>query len=105
MNYTSTMYTLEQSGTFKAWLNDLRDVTGRLRITARLSMAAEGHLGDCAPVGDGVHELRVHVGPGYRLYFVYRGNRIIFLLTGGSKGTQRRDIKRAKEMAEDLDKE
>lgn len=105
MNYTDTMYTVEQSGTFKAWLNDLRDAMGRLRITARLSMATEGNLGDCEPVGDGVHEMRVHVGPGYRLYFVHRGNRIIFLLMGGIKDTQRRDIKRAKEMAEALDKE
>ena len=105
MNYTDPMYTVEQSGTFKAWLNDLRDAMGRLRITARLSMATEGNLGDCEPVGDGVHEMRVHVGPGYRLYFVHRGNRIIFLLMGGSKGTQRRDIKRAKEMAAALEKE
>lgn len=105
INYTDAMYIVEQSGTFKSWLGDLHDAMGRLRIVARLSMATEGNLGDCEPVGDGVHEMRVHVGPGYRLYFVYRGNRIIFLLMGGSKGTQRRDIKRAKEMAEALDKE
>lgn len=105
MNYTDTMYTVEQSDTFKDWLNNLRDAMGRFRITARLTMATEGNLGDCEPVGDGVHEMRVHCGPGYRLYFVHRGNRIIFLLMAGSKGTQRRDIKRAKEMAEELDKE
>jgi len=105
MNYTCTMYAVEQSGTFKAWLNDLRDAIGRLRITARLSMATEGNLGDCEPVGDGIHEMRVHFGPGYRLYFVHRGNRIIFLLNGGDKSTQRRDIKRAKEMAAELDKD
>jgi putative addiction module killer protein len=99
------MYAVEQSGTFKAWLNDLRDAIGRLRITARLSMATEGNLGDCEPVGDGIHEMRVHFGPGYRLYFVHRGNRIIFLLNGGDKSTQRRDIKRAKEMAAELDKD
>jgi len=105
MNYTGYMYTVEQSGTFKVWLNDLRDAMGRLRITARLSMAKEGNLGDCEPVGDGVHEMRVHCGPGYRLYFVHRGNRIIFLLMGGNKATQRRDIKQAKAMAEELDKD
>jgi len=105
MNYTEPMYTVEQSGTFKTWLNDLRDAIGRVRITARLSMATEGNLGDCEPVGDGVHEMRVHVGPGYRLYFVHRSERIIFLLLGGNKSSQRRDIKRAKEMAEELDKE
>ena len=105
MNYTKRMYTVEQSGTFKAWLNDLRDAMGRLRITARLSMATEGNLGDCEPVGDGVHEMRVHVGPGYRLYFVHRGQRIIFLLLGGDKASQRRDIKAAKAMARELDED
>lgn len=99
------MYAVEQSGTFKAWLNELRDTMARVRITARLSMATEGNLGDCEPVGDGVHEMRVHVGPGYRLYFVHRGERIIFLLLGGDKGSQRRDIKRAKAMAAELDEE
>jgi len=68
-------------------------------------MAKEGNLGDCEPVGDGVHEMRVHVGPGYRLYFVYRGNRVIFLLLGGNKSSQSRDIKRAKAMADEIDKE
>lgn len=105
MNYTCNMYDVEQSSTFKAWHDDLRDAVGRLRIAARLSMAKEGNLGDCEPVGDGVHEMRVHCGPGYRLYFVHRGNRIIFLLMGGNKGSQRRDIKQAKAMAEALDKE
>lgn len=99
------MYVVEQSDTFKAWLNDLRDAIGRLRITARLTIAGEGNLGDSASVGDGVHEMRVHVGPGYRIYFVHRGNRIIFLLNGGDKSTQRRDIKRAKEMAAELDED
>lgn len=105
MNYTQPMYSVEQSKTFRAWLNDLRDGLARVRITARIVMAKEGNLGDCEPVGDGVHEMRVHVGPGYRLYFVHRGQRMIFLLMGGDKASQRRDIKRAKEMAEALDKE
>ena len=64
MNYTDTMYSVEQSDTFMDWLNDLRDAMGRLRITARLSMATEGKLGDCEPVGNGVHEMRVHAGRG-----------------------------------------
>jgi len=68
-------------------------------------MAKEGNLGDCEPVGDGMHEMRVHVGPGYRLYFTQRGQRVIFLLMGGNKTTQSRDIKRAKAMAEAMDKE
>jgi len=99
------MYSIEQSGTFRAWLNDLRDPVARFRITARITMATKGNLSDCKPVGEGVHEMRVHVGPGYRLYFTQRGKHVIFLLMGGDKSTQRRDIKRAKAMAEDLDKE
>ena len=105
MNYTNRMYSVEQSRTFKAWVNDLRDAIARVRITARLSMAKEGNLGDCEPVDGGVHEMRVHVGPGYRLYFVHRGKRIIFLLLGGNKSSQSRDIRRAKAMAEAIDKE
>ena len=105
MNYTESMYSVEQSKTFRTWLNDLRDGLARVRITARIVMAKEGSLGDCEPVGGGVHEMRVHVGPGYRLYFVHRGQRMIFLLMGGDKASQRRDIKRAKAMAEELDKE
>ncbi|MDP2795364.1 MAG: type II toxin-antitoxin system RelE/ParE family toxin [Sulfurisoma sp.] len=99
------MYSVEQSKTFRVWLNELRDDMARVRITARIVMAKEGNLGDCEPVGDGVHEMRVHVGPGYRLYFTHRGNRVIFLLMGGDKSTQGRDIKRAKAMAEEIDKE
>jgi len=99
------MYSVEQSKTFRAWLNDLRDTVARVRITARIAMAKEGNLGDCAPVGDGVHEMRIHAGPGYRLYFTHRGQRVIFLLMGGDKSTQSRDIKRAKAMAEEIDKE
>ena len=105
MKYTCYMYAVEQSKTFKVWLNELRDAFARVRITARLTMAKEGNLGNCRPVGDGVHEMRIHVGPGYRLYFVHRGERIIFLLLGGNKSSQSRDIKRAKAMAEGIDKE
>ena len=68
-------------------------------------MAGEGNLGDSESVGDGVHEMRVHVGPGYRVYFVHRGQRVIFLLHGGDKSTQSKDIKRAKAMAKEIDEE
>jgi putative addiction module killer protein len=105
MNYTCCMYSVEQSKTFKAWLNELRDAFARVRITARLTMAKEGNLGDCKPVGDGVHEMRVHVAWARATDFVHRGERIIFLLLGGNKSSQSRDIKRAKAMAEEIDKE
>lgn len=105
MEYTQSVYTVEQSETFGIWLNDLRDSMARVRITARIVMAKEGNLGDCEPVGDGVYEMRVHVGPGYRLYFTQRGHRVIFLLLGGDKSTQSKDIKRAKVMAKELDED
>lgn len=105
MNYTDPMYSVEQSETFSAWLHGLRDAMARVRITARIVMAKEGNLGDCSHVGDGVHEMRVHIGPGYRLYFMHRGQQIIFLLLGGDKSSQRRDIKAAKVMAREIDEE
>ncbi len=93
------MYTVVRSSDFATWLNNLRDNVGKARILARINAAERGNLGDCESVGDGVHEMRVHVGPGYRLYFTQRGPLVIFLLLGGSKSTQHRDIKRAKAIA------
>ena len=69
---------------------------------ARLNSAALGNFGDCEPVGEGVSEMRVHFGPGYRVYFARKGATVYVLLTGGDKGTQRRDIERAKEMAREF---
>lgn len=94
------MYTIIRSSDFDTWLSNLRDNIGKARILARINAAERGNLGDCEPVGDGIHEMRVHVGPGYRLYFTQRGPLMIFLLLGGDKSTQRRDIKRAKAIAQ-----
>jgi len=105
MNYTDAMYSVEQSETFSTWLHGLRDAMARIRVTARISVAKEGNLGDCESVGDGVHEMRVHVGPGYRLYFRHSGQRVIFLLLSGDKSSQSRDIKRAKAMAKEINEE
>ena len=69
---------------------------------ARLNSAALGNFGDCEPVGDGVSEMRVHFGPGYRVYFTRSGATVYVLLTGGDKGTQRRDIERAKQIAREF---
>ena len=71
------------------------------RINVRLRNAALGNFGDVAPVGDGVSEMRIHYGPGYRLYFIRRGPAIIVLLCGGDKASQQRDIRRARTMAPD----
>lgn len=75
---------------------------GAKAVAKRLLRAQSGLFGDCGPVGDGVSELRVHVGPGYRVYFVIRGRRLIVVLCGGSKKTQKRDIERAKELTGEL---
>ncbi len=74
------------------------------KITSRLRRVTQGNLGDVHSVGDGVSEMRIQYGPGYRLYFVRRGHDVIVLLCGGDKGSQRRDIERAKQIATELEK-
>lgn len=84
------------------WLQGLNDRQARARIEARLARVAVGNLGDVEPVGEGVLELRIDWGPGYRVYFSRLGNVVVFLLCGGDKRTQQRDIKRAKAYFEDF---
>lgn len=96
------MYTFIRSSDFDAWLSALSDIKAKARILARLQSAAFGNFGDCEPVGEGVSEMRIHVGPGYRIYCVRVGATIYVLLTGGDKSTQNRDIVKAKRMALDL---
>src|SRR5512146_166107 len=86
---------------FVAWMQGLRDRQARARIEARLARVAVGNLGDVEPVGEGVVELRIDWGPGYRVYFSRLGQVIVLLLCGGDKRTQQRDIKRAKSYLED----
>jgi len=95
-------YELETTGDFDDWLDGLGDQVACKAIVKRLLRAQSGLFGDCESVGGGVSELRVHVGPGYRAYFVIRGRKLIVMLCGGSKKTQKRDIERAKEMANEL---
>jgi len=97
------MFTVQQTEPFAQWLAELRGPRTKARIVARVQMAKLGHLGDVRPVGDSILEMRVDVGPGYRLYFKRRRELIILLLCGGDKSTQDRDIKRAKAMARDLE--
>ncbi len=82
---------------FTTWLNDLRDRQARAKIRKRLDRIELGNLGDVKPVGEGVMELRIHYGPGYRVYFSQAGSRIVLLLCGGDKKTQEKDILRAKQ--------
>jgi putative addiction module killer protein len=99
------MNTFLRSEEFDAWLSALKDKVGRARIIHRIRSAEHGNFGDCEPVGEGVSEMRIHFGPGYRVYYTRRGEVIYLLLLGGDKASQKRDIKRAIEMARTLDKE
>lgn len=87
---------------FERWLENLRDGKGKARILSRLDAAALGNFGDCVAVDAGVSEMRIHLGPGYRVYFARRGTFVYVLLIGGNKSTQKRDIKRALAMAREL---
>lgn len=88
---------------FDAWLKAVRDPIGKARIIARIRSAEAGNFGDCEPVGDGISEMRIHSGPGYRVYFCRRGSFIFLLLCGGSKTSQARDIKLARKIARALE--
>jgi putative addiction module killer protein len=96
------MVTFLRSETFDVWLSGLRDRRGKARIVARIIAAGHGNFGDCAPVGEGVSEMRIHFGPGYRVYFTRRGETVYLLLAGGDKSSQRRDITLAQAMAKSL---
>lgn len=93
------------SSVFADWLNALADDKGKARILSRLDNAALGNFGDCKAIGEGVSEMRIHHGPGYRAYFIRDGLTVYVLLCAGDKASQRRDIARAKQMARDLKKD
>jgi putative addiction module killer protein len=90
---------LKQSATFRKWQSNLRDAQAKASIAMRLQRLAAGNAGDSAPVGGGISELRIHYGPGYRIYFQQKGEVLILLLCGGDKSTQDRDIRAAKQIA------
>lgn len=98
------MNTFLRTGEFDAWLTDLKDKVGLARIIQRIRSAEYGNFGDCEAVGSGVSEMRIHTGPGYRVYFTRRGEVVYLLLLGGDKSSQKRDIKRAIVMAQSLKK-
>ena len=93
------MIEIKQTETYRAWEQALNDARAKATIAARIFRLANGLAGDVSPVGDGVSELRIHYGPGYRVYFQQRGNELVILLCGGDKGSQPRDIKKAKQLA------
>ncbi|MDH0730549.1 type II toxin-antitoxin system RelE/ParE family toxin [Pseudomonas sichuanensis] len=96
------MQTLIQTDVYKRWFAALRDARAQARINVRLRRVELGVLGDCKPVGEGVFELRVDYGPGYRVYFVQRGYEVIILLAGGDKASQARDIESALKLARNV---
>ncbi len=96
------MFAIRQTPEFAKWFQALRDARAFARIDARIARAAEGNFGDVKPAdGNGVSEMRIDYGPGYRVYFIRRGNELIILLCGGDKTSQDRDIKRAQKIARD----
>ncbi|MDO8314875.1 MAG: type II toxin-antitoxin system RelE/ParE family toxin [Rugosibacter sp.] len=94
-----TIYTTE---VFDTWFVGLRDAQASARIKMRIRRAEEGNFGDCKPVGEGVSEMRIHHGPGYRVYFAQRGMEVVILLAGGEKSSQAKDIKAALKLAREL---
>jgi putative addiction module killer protein len=96
------MIEVRQTDVFTAWFAGLRDRAARARITARIRRLSLGNPGDVKPVGSGVSEMRIDYGPGYRVYFIRRGNTVFVLLCGGDKRSQDRDIAHALELAREI---
>jgi len=96
------MFQIRKTDVYARWLDGLNDLSGRARILVRIERLAAGHPGDMKPVGDGVCELRMHFGPGYRVYFIQNGREIVILLAGGDKSSQSVDIKTALKLAKNL---
>lgn len=99
MNHSSQVVEVIQSDVFTRWLGGLRDPRARARVLVRIDRLAGGNPGDVRPVGEGVSEMRISYGPGYRVYFIRRGAVLVVLLCGGDKSTQARDIEAAKTIA------
>lgn len=96
------MFEILTTDEFDRWLSDLADERAKTKIASRVARLRLGNAGDVTPVGEGVSEMRVHHGPGYRVYYKQTGRMIILILCGGDKSSQSRDIKRAKEIAAGL---
>ena len=99
--YDTAMFTIKQTESFTKWFSGLRDARAKARIIMRMDRVRAGNLGDVKSVGVGVSEMRVDVGPGYRIYYTRRDKTILLLLCGGDKSTQPRDIKRAIALAQE----
>ena len=102
MGYNPSMIEIRKTEAYARWIDGLRDIRARARILARVERLATGNPGDVKPVGESVSELRIHYGPGYRVYYTQRGRDLVILLAGGDKRTQARDIKTALRLARNL---
>lgn len=96
------MVEIRNTDLFAKWLDNLRDVQAKARVLVRIERLASGNAGDVKPVGEGISEMRIDYGPGYRVYFIKRGNELIILLAGGDKSSQTADIKVAIRLASNL---
>jgi putative addiction module killer protein len=96
------MITILKTSKFTKWLQELKDLKGKARIQARIDKLEFGHFGDCESIGTGVFELRIHFGPGYRVYLMKKGQELVILLAGGDKGSQVKDIKQAIKLSNEL---
>jgi putative addiction module killer protein len=99
---TLKMYQIKTTQRFDSWFEALKDRSAKARIQMRIDRAESGQFGDCEPVGNGISEMRIHTGAGYRVYFKRSGAEIIILLVGGDKSTQANDIKTALNLAQEL---
>ncbi len=99
VSYSRQEIEVVQTGEFDTWLKKLKDVRGKARIIRMLDRLAQGNAGDVRPIGKGLSELRLDVGPGYRVYYLQDGDTLILLLCGGDKSTQQKDIDKAHELA------
>jgi len=102
LGYNISIIEVRQTDKYSEWFADLRDRRARARINARIRRLSLGNPGDVKPVGEGVSELRIDYGPGYRVYFTQRGRKVVILLAGGDKRTQERDIQTALGFARNL---
>lgn len=96
------MFEVRKTDVFARWIDGLRDIRAKARVLVRIERLASGNPGDVKSLGEGVSEMRIDYGPGYRVYFARRKGRLIILLAGGDKRTQARDIKAAQGLARDL---
>ena len=102
MNYSSQVVSVRKTAIFRDWIASLRDPRATARIAVRIDRLSLGNPGDVRPVGDGVSEMRIDYGPGYRVYFVRRGAEIVVLLCGGDKSSQSADIAHAQRLAQEV---